>query len=67
MKIVEAFYEHLCQKQRFSQNTVMSYLRDIKKYIEFLNNTGIKIEDTSQATIITYIINMQKAEGQTAQ
>lgn len=61
MKIIEVFYEHLCQNQKFSQNTIVSYLRDVKKYIEFLENIGIKIEDTSQATIITYIINMQKS------
>ncbi|WAM32385.1 site-specific tyrosine recombinase XerD [Caldicellulosiruptor naganoensis] len=61
MNVVEVFHQHLCQKQRFSQNTVMSYLRDVKKYIEFLDSIGIKIENTSQATIITYIINMQKS------
>ncbi|WAM34605.1 site-specific tyrosine recombinase XerD [Caldicellulosiruptor morganii] len=60
MSIIEVFHQHLHQKQRFSQNTIMSYIRDVKKYIEFLERIGIKIENTSQATVITYIIDMQK-------
>ncbi|AEM74056.1 site-specific tyrosine recombinase XerD [Caldicellulosiruptor acetigenus] len=61
MSIIEAFGNHLQRQNRFSQNTISSYLRDAKKYIEFLDNIKIKLENTSQATLIAYIISMQKS------
>lgn len=61
MWMVDEFSNYLINKQKFSQNTIMSYLRDIKKYIEFLEKMGLKLEDTTQATIITYMIHMQKS------
>ncbi|WPX07938.1 site-specific tyrosine recombinase XerD [Anaerocellum danielii] len=61
MSIIEAFGNHLQSQNRFSQNTISSYLRDTKKYIEFLDNIKIKLENTSQATLIAYIISMQKS------
>jgi len=61
MSIIEAFCDHLQKQNRFSQNTINSYLRDAKKYIEFLDNMKIKLENTSQATLIAYIISMQKS------
>lgn len=61
MSIIEAFANHLQEQNRFSQNTISSYLRDAKKYIEFLDDIKIKLENTSQATLIAYIISMQKS------
>ncbi|ACM60879.1 integrase/recombinase XerD [Caldicellulosiruptor bescii] len=60
MSIIEAFGNYLQRQNRFSQNTISSYLRDAKKYIEFLDDIKIKLENTSQTTLIAYIISMQK-------
>ncbi|MEZ0537334.1 site-specific tyrosine recombinase XerD [Caldicellulosiruptoraceae bacterium PP1] len=58
--VLTQFVDYLENKQKFTQNTILSYQRDIKKYIEFLNKLNLKLEETNQATLLAYMFHMQK-------
>jgi len=59
-ELIDDFVVFIQSSKRFSDNTVLSYKRDIKNYIEFLNQANIKLSQTNQATLIAYIFHMQR-------
>ncbi len=55
---LEGFNVYLAQK---SKNTVEGYIRDVAKYIEFLEENGItSFIDTTKSTVLTYLLSLQK-------
>lgn len=55
------FADYMSDERHKSQNTVMSYKRDILQYISYLDERDIKdISKTSQTTILTYLLYLQK-------
>ena len=54
--LVTAFIQYLREEKKLSQNTLMSYQRDIEQYIGFLLEKNVKnIQQSSKATISTYM------------
>jgi integrase/recombinase XerD len=54
--LVTSFIQYLRDEKRLSQNTLMSYQRDIEQYISFLKEHNVKnIQQSSKSTISTYI------------
>ncbi|MEG1870790.1 MAG: tyrosine-type recombinase/integrase, partial [Peptostreptococcaceae bacterium] len=49
------------EKKKLSQNTVASYYNDIKKYVEYLDEKGRNLSDIVENDIISYIIELEKA------
>ena len=52
MKVLEEYLNYIEKNKKLSKNTVASYNRDLKKYIEYLNTSvsarcGIKCGETS--------------------
>ena len=54
--LVTAFIQYLREEKKLSQNTLMSYQRDIEQYIGFLQEKNVKnIQQSSKSTISTYM------------
>lgn len=60
MQIVNEYISYLKDKRNLSENTVNSYFIDIKKYIEYIKNKEIKLNDIVENDIISYIIYLEK-------
>ncbi len=61
--LVTAFINYLKDEKKLSQNTLMSYKRDIEQYIVFLQEKNVEdIQQSSKTTISTYI-NHQNNQG----
>lgn len=61
MEVIKEYISYIRDKKRLSANTVSSYLNDIKKYVEYLQNQNIKLNEVVENDIISYIIELEKA------
>ena len=58
--IIKSYSNYLMNEKRLSNNTLESYIRDIKQYLDYLNEKEINtIEHTNKTTIITYLVYLQ--------
>lgn len=58
--MIEKFKENL-KKHNLSQNTIDSYIFDIKKFCDYLKTEyNVSIENTNKAMVLTYLVDMQK-------
>lgn len=61
--LVKAFIQYLRDEKKLSQNTLMSYQRDIEQYIMFLQEMNAKnIQQSNKTTISTYM-KYQNSQG----
>lgn len=61
-QLISSFAVYLEKERKLSSNTLESYKRDIKQYLEYLDKTGIQdISITNKTTVITYLLNLQKS------
>lgn len=61
-ELLNSFALYMAGAKEKSYNTVVSYKRDIFKYIEYLKENGIdKISKTDQMTVVTYLLQMKKS------
>ena len=61
-ELLESFVLYMAGTRESSYNTVVSYKRDILKYIEYLKANGIdKLSKTNQMTVVTYLLQMKKS------
>jgi len=61
--LVKAFIQYLRDEKKLSQNTLMSYQRDIEQYIMFLQEMNVKnIQQSNKTTISTYM-KYQNSQG----
>ena len=56
MKVLKEYLDYIEKTKKLSKNTVASYNRDLKKYIEYLNSKEINILDVVENDIISYLI-----------
>ncbi|MCH5186677.1 MAG: site-specific integrase, partial [Oscillospiraceae bacterium] len=55
------FTDYMSDERHKSQNTVMSYRRDISQYISYLDERNIDdISKTTKTTVLTYLLYLQK-------
>jgi len=63
LDLVHAYQNYLTKVKQASNNTVFSYMRDIRQYAEWLrDNVGVDIMDASQLNISDYLAHLE-AEG----
>ena len=60
MKVLKEYLDYIEKTKKLSKNTVASYNRDLKKYIEYLNSKEINILDVVENDIISYLIELEK-------
>ena len=61
--LVTDFIQYLKEEKKLSQNTLMSYQRDIEQYIGFLHGKNVEnIQQSNKATIATYMA-WQNSQG----
>lgn len=59
--LVQKFISFLERDKRLSMNTLQSYKRDIEQYMTYLLETNMNnISNTTKATIIAYLLHLQK-------
>ncbi len=59
--LIENYFEYLQNTKKASSNTMMSYKRDILKFIEHLEKNGTKIEKTNGTSVLEYLMGLQKS------
>lgn len=61
---VEKYAKYLRDIKGASENTILSYQRDLKQFISFLKKVGIKeIQKVNRTNIVAYLLELQKKEG----
>ena len=59
-ELSERYFKYLVKTKKASENTLLSYKRDINKYIDFLEDKVLSIEKTNGANVLDYLMSMQK-------
>ena len=62
MKVLREYLDYIEKSKKLSKNTVASYNRDLKKYLDYLNSNIIDISDVVENDIISYLIELEKDE-----
>ncbi len=58
----EDFARYLSDVRHKSENTVLSYYRDVQKFVTYLENHQINhIERTNKTTVLSYLMDLQKS------
>jgi len=58
---VEKYAKYLRDIKGASENTILSYQRDLKQFISFLKKVGIKeIQKVNRTNIVAYLLELQK-------
>lgn len=60
MESLKNYLEYIEKNKKLSKNTVASYSRDLKKYLEYLKEQKIDILDVVENDIISYLIELEK-------
>lgn len=58
VQILEAYEEYLIQVKRSSENTVASYMRDLRQYAAYLQELNIDVLDADQDAVHHYVDHM---------
>lgn len=64
-ELIEKYFEFLVKTKKTSENTLLSYKRDIIKYASFLENAKINIKAATGTNILDYLMKLQK-DGKSA-
>lgn len=58
---IDDFTIYISEKKHKSENTIVSYKRDVSKYMQYLQDIGSTgAETATKTTILTYLLNLQK-------
>lgn len=60
MEVIEEYINYIKNKKKLSENTVSSYFMDLKKYLEYLDNKNIKLENIGENDIIGYLMELER-------
>ena len=60
------FEKYLRFERELSDNTVKSYMRDLKTYIEYLKENKSSVDRANKTLILTYLMHLQKEDKSTA-
>ena len=61
LDLIQAYDNYLAKVKRAAGNTVASYMRDIKQYAQWLNQTACTdVVDASQENISAYLSHLEE-------
>ncbi len=57
----EEFLAYLCAEKKLSSGTLMSYCRDVDKFLKYLLETNVKdIKRANKTVVLTYVMKLQR-------
>jgi integrase/recombinase XerD len=66
MQLLNEYIQYIKSIRKLTDNTVNSYFIDIKKYLTYIKNKNIDLFDSTENDIISYIIELEKADVSTS-
>lgn len=60
-RVINEFIDDLKHEKKLSVNTLESYNRDIKQFLQYLNDNGIDFKNVKKSHIISYVFFLQKS------
>ena len=58
---IDNFTYYISEQKHKSENTALSYKRDVEKYMLYLEQSGVtSLEKTTKTTVLMYLLDMQK-------
>lgn len=60
MEVIKEYISYIKDKKKLSNNTVLSYYTDIKKYTDYLESINLELSNVVENDIIGYIIDLEK-------
>lgn len=58
--VISSFIEDLKSEKKLSENTLESYNRDIKQFLQYFEEVGINYKNAKKSHIISYVFFLQK-------
>lgn len=58
--VVEQYFTYLENERRVSENTILSYERDIRQYCSYLDNLKVNVENASGVNVLDYLMQLEK-------
>ncbi|NLK98249.1 MAG: site-specific integrase, partial [Epulopiscium sp.] len=66
-EVVEKYAGYLRDVKGASENTILSYQRDLRHFVSFLQDSGVKkIQKVKRTNITAYLLNLQKSGRSTS-
>ncbi|WP_341877517.1 site-specific tyrosine recombinase XerD [Defluviitalea saccharophila] len=66
-EVVEKYAGYLRDVKGASENTILSYQRDLRHFVSFLQDSGVKkIQNVNRTNITAYLLNLQKSGRSTS-
>ncbi len=59
--LLKRYYDFLLTTKKSSENTLLSYKRDIEKYANFFGRKKTNLKNANGTTVLDYLMGMQKA------
>ncbi|CAH2212906.1 tyrosine-type recombinase/integrase [Tepidibacter aestuarii] len=59
--IIDKYIDYIIKDKNLSQNTILSYKSDLKKYISYLKNNSADYISVSENDIFSFLIQLQKS------
>lgn len=60
-ELLERYFGFLTTVKKASENTLLSYKRDVMRYVEFLEGKGIMLRSATGTVILDYLMDMEKS------
>jgi integrase/recombinase XerD len=63
-RAVRTYLDHLAVERGLAANTLMSYRRDLRRYLEHLDRADIsRLDDVTEATVTGFLVALREGEG----
>ena len=63
-RAVRTYLDHLSVERGLAANTMTSYRRDLRRYVQYLDSLGIDtVEDISEATVGAFLANLREGDA----
>lgn len=59
-ELLTEFIDYMDKERNSSENTIQSYVRDIRQYIEYMDSNMVDITKANRTNVLSYIMHLQK-------